>query len=587
MGNGISWLHLSDLHYGSSGFLSGWGSVRSLMWMDLRGLINKLDGELDLVLFTGDLTQSATPEQFDGLRKFLEELWHFFETEKCRPKLFAVPGNHDLVRPTGAALKGVPYNLLRDSWQKDYVQKDFWDRGAASDARELVRKAFANYATWWAKPGFPKVETDVRDGILPGDLTATFEKDGIRLGLAGMNSAFLQMRDGIREDDGVLDMRPEQLHAACNADGAARWVDSHDVCFLLTHHPVTWLVDGGDPFVKEVCDGPGRFALHLFGHMHEQRVAELSVQGGQPRRTLQGASLFSLEPWGDEPNQRKRLVSGYSVGRLVRRGAGYAYSMFPRIQIEAGGQSRIEKDPSFEYDSPAHESTRWKQMKARRIDPSGGEVLATTIAQEFRLVAALAGPPRYTDVHEFLKGLLKRHGAALGPVQVKNIAFDMQHTYPCLQAICERSWPQGIHWRTVFIDHEQDHLSKALRNDVEIKLDTARDNEQRLSKLVRAKAKELAANKIKLDARAYDDLPSMHGFLVNERVLIVGICMLEKLRIRTSPYMVFLLEGEDSNVDPAISKEMIEMFSAWFDSHWSSGRVLSAKTKTKTSRAAR
>jgi 3',5'-cyclic AMP phosphodiesterase CpdA len=116
MSSEISWLHLTDLHYGSSGFTARWGSVRILMWQDLRNLIHKLDGELDLVLFTGDLTQCATPQQFDGLREFFGQLWAFFDKEGCHPKLFAVPGNHDLVRPIGTELKGIPYNLLKDSW---------------------------------------------------------------------------------------------------------------------------------------------------------------------------------------------------------------------------------------------------------------------------------------------------------------------------------------------------------------------------------------------------------------------------------------------------------------------------------------
>jgi hypothetical protein len=236
--------------------------------------------------------------------------------------------------------------------------------------------------------------------------------------------------------DGVLDMRAEPLAAACADGDTAKWVDSHHVCVLLTHLPVTWLVDGGAPFVNDVCDGPGRFAPHLFGH-----------------------------------------------------------------------------------------------------------------------------------------------------VKVKNIAFDMQHTFPCLQAVGDHGWPQGMDGCTVFLDHRQQQMAKALRKDKEIRLRTTKDNEGRLLVLLRDRATDFTARKIKLAARAYTVLPPMHGFLINDRVLITGVCRVENAHIRTTPYRVFLLEGEDSNIDPALSKEMIGMFSSWFDEHWTRGRALRLPVTPRTTRA--
>lgn len=573
MANGISWIHLTDLHCGSKGFADSWGLVRSKMWPDLLSLIKKLDGELDLVLFTGDLTQSATAAQFNDLNAFLDELWALFAQAGCSPKLLAVPGNHDLVRPSGELLQSSPYNELKDSWAKPYHQKAFWAAKPVSESRKLVRKAFANYAAWWnGLADGRKLKAD-HEGVLPGDLSATFTKDGITLGLVGLNSAFLQLGDGIEEDDGVLDIRPAQLNAACGPKGAAAWIDAHDVNFLLTHHPATWLVDGGSHFVNDVCEGPDRFALHLFGHMHEQRVAELSIQGGQPRRTIQGAALFSLEPWGG--SARPRLIAGYSAGRLIKQGTGYGYALLPRLRAQVGGEFRMVKDTSFEYDSPAHEATRWRRIRRRGVAPDAGEdVLVTSLADAFSGIAALAGPPRYTDVHDFLKDWLKQYGHRVGSIRVKNIAFDMQHTFPCLQAISGKSWPHGIEWRTVFIDHLQSKFVDELKSDDEVTIDMAQANERRLLALLRDKRVKLAEHKVAIDARAYCDLPPIHGFLVNDNALIVGVCMLENGRVRTSPYMVFLMNGEDNNLDAETAKDMRDMFASWFDSHWLSGRPI-------------
>ena len=167
----------------------------------------------------------------------------------------------------------------------------------------------------------------------------------------------------------------------------------------------------------------------------------------------------------------------------------------------------------------------------------------------------------------------------MGPLRVKNIAFDMQHTYLCLEAICEQAWPAGIEWRTVFIDHQQRKFYDILRKGGDVKPASAKYNEDQLVELMRDKASTLIKNRIVVDARAYDELPVMHGFLVNDRLLIAGVCMVEDFKIETTPYMVFLLDGEDNNLDRNISQDTIRMFSKWFDAHWSSGRAISATTQ--------
>ena len=573
MGNGISWLHLTDLHCGSKGFADHWGSVRSKMWPDLEHLIEQLDGDLDLVLFTGDLTQMAAVNQFKMLNDFLDELWELFDRKTSRPpKLVAVPGNHDLVRPSGAVLHRSHYHDLKDSWAKPHVQAAFWKTKPVSDTRKLVRRAFANYEAWWNALGSRRL-APAHVGLLPGDHSATFKKDGIALGLLGLNSAFLQLGDGIEEGDGVLDVRVVQANAACGPDGVSKWVDAHNVCFLLTHHPATWLAEGGRTFVNDVCDGPDRFALHLFGHMHEQRSTETSVQSGEPRRMLQGASMFSLEKWVADGARKDRLVNGYSAGRLVRQGTGYAYALWPRVREKVGGGFHMIKDPTYRYESPAHEATSLRKIASRRTAADAtNDVLVNSLADAFPGVAALTGPPRYADVHDFIKDWLKEYGHKVGRIRIKNIALDMQHTFPCLEHISEKSWPHGIEWRTVFIDHQQGRFARDLHNDRKVTPTMAQESELRLVDLLRDKETELPVKRVTIDARAYDDLPPMHGFLVNDSALIVGVCMLDNGRMRTTPYMIFLMNGEERNLDAETAKGMRDLFTSWFEAHWASGR---------------
>ena len=54
-------------------------------------------------LFTGDLVFSGTEKEFKALEVWLQRLYDKFEAQGLgKPAFLAVPGNHDLVRPTDA-----------------------------------------------------------------------------------------------------------------------------------------------------------------------------------------------------------------------------------------------------------------------------------------------------------------------------------------------------------------------------------------------------------------------------------------------------------------------------------------------------
>ena len=94
----LNWLHLSDLHCGGKNNHWAWPMVREIVFEDLKRLHEKC-GPWDLVLFTGDLTQTGSVEEFQRVDELLAELWRHLDSLGSSPKLLAVPGNHDLVRP--------------------------------------------------------------------------------------------------------------------------------------------------------------------------------------------------------------------------------------------------------------------------------------------------------------------------------------------------------------------------------------------------------------------------------------------------------------------------------------------------------
>src|SRR4051812_400041 len=94
----FSWLHFTDLHQGleSQGWL--WPGVRDILFADLEQLHRRC-GPWDLVLFSGDLTQRGSAEEFTKFNATLDQLFAHLKALGSTPSLLAVPGNHDLIRP--------------------------------------------------------------------------------------------------------------------------------------------------------------------------------------------------------------------------------------------------------------------------------------------------------------------------------------------------------------------------------------------------------------------------------------------------------------------------------------------------------
>ena len=310
----ISWLHLSDLHSGMEEQECLWPNFREKFYQDLKK-IHRQSGPWDIILFTGDLTQRGSGKEFYGtgqssLNFKLEGLLKKISDLNSSPILIAVPGNHDLVRPD-SSLAGV---VALGFWhQKKRIQKLFW-KDKKNEYRQTVEKAFRPYSTWvrkWRKEHPLPSNFVFRKGSLPGDFSLSIEKNGYRLGIVGLNSAFLHLTK--ESPYKKLDLNLRQLHVACNGD-PPRWVKRHHAAFLMTHHPPHWLNPKAlKNFKAEIAFSDRRFLIHFFGHMHQSRLTTLTVAGSKVQREWQGTSLFGLENFG---NSTQKRIHGYSAGRI-------------------------------------------------------------------------------------------------------------------------------------------------------------------------------------------------------------------------------------------------------------------------------
>lgn len=338
----VSWLHLSDLHVGQKSQWS-WPTFREQFLKDLRRLGDKA-GPIDLVLFSGDLTQRGDAGEFDALTRELQAIWEELDKLSQRPSLFAVPGNHDLQRP--------PPNDARvkvlKGWAADPdVREELWST-PSNQYLDLIQTAFRNYSKWIERlpsMGIPTIGDT--SGILPGDSSASIIVNDLRVGLVGLNSAFLQL--GGEDYNGSLALDGRQLSAVTGDDPPA-WCTQHDVNLLLTHHPLSWLTASAQQEFNAEIFPSGRFTAHLFGHMHEAALATVFNGGDGGRRLYQSPSLFGMEYLRDGTTER---AHGYTAVRVELEDNAAVMKIWPRKGRlnKASGQRKLVPDhDSFDLD---------------------------------------------------------------------------------------------------------------------------------------------------------------------------------------------------------------------------------------------
>lgn len=323
MSETFNWLHISDLHFGQNMQADYLPNLRSAFFEDL-GRLHAKSGPWHAVFFTGDLVSTRDGGQYTRLQtEFLDPLWEKLKAlGSVDARLYAVPGNHDLARPPS----GLVADALTGGFQS--ISTGFWlgledgKPDPCAEHRTLIQTAFANYEQWRAlTPHQPRL--DRASGFLPGDFAHTQEVGGLRIGIVGLNSTFLQLAGG--DFKGRLAIHPTQLRRLVGDYDA--WVKLHDACILLTHQGPAWFSPEAQGDYEEI-NPAGRFALHLFGHEHESVFKGESWVGADPRWVWQGPSIYGQESIAFPKKEDRR--HGYVAGRIEVGAASASFRCWPR-----------------------------------------------------------------------------------------------------------------------------------------------------------------------------------------------------------------------------------------------------------------
>lgn len=383
-------IHLSDLHMGMTGQYWMWPTFKTIFFNDLKQQYEKT-GPWDVVIFSGDLTQRSLVEEYSALTGALTELWTVFNSLGCTPKLFLVPGNHDLQRPSRIEAHAI---TLGAWWKTPEIHQDFWENDT-SPYRAAVSKAFEAYTAWTTNlstNGIP-LAADAT-GLLPGDVSARISKDDAVLGLVGLNSAWLQLNDG--DCLGRLNVHTRQLQSVTNNDPDA-WAACNAFNLLVTHHPTAWLHPSAITHWNSEIYVNARFSAHLFGHMHESVTGQTMFNGGASKLAIQAPSIFGLETLADGVQRNH----GYSFLRLMATVGQRALKIWPRFAFPLkDGARRLIADPNWELTDDASEFNLQASASTYAVHPADGPSDDSDKAQEMSLIES-------ADASRILRGLRK------------------------------------------------------------------------------------------------------------------------------------------------------------------------------------
>lgn len=292
----FGWLHLSNLRAGA-GDPKAWDRGVQALLDDVEQLHEKC-GPWDLVLCAGDLTQRGEPSEFEQVSRLLETLREKLVALGREPRVLAVPGNHDV--------EGGLRALHLDVFSAPLAPGE----SLPETMRWELTRMFASYSAWWTHWAVPS-GAHLQTGLVPGDFSMVLEREGLRLGVLGLNNLVAALW---RDDARRAELQRMQLDALGGGDFDA-WCGALDACLLLTHErlgPTLESVLGqrvpGSPFILQLTS-----MSHAPGEFRGSRSPVFARWSG--RALLQG---------------EEGLSSGYIAGRIHFDATGGSFRMWPR-----------------------------------------------------------------------------------------------------------------------------------------------------------------------------------------------------------------------------------------------------------------
>lgn len=278
----LRWLHLSDFHIGKDNY----AQIKLFKSIHNHMKEQKEKGILpDMIFITGDIANKGKKEEYNTfISEFLLPIVDIYDV---LPKVFIIPGNHDIDREKCdvAALS------LYDIPQKKSTFFDTDEKGW--EKRQEIFARFAEFRNGFVMDDF----CFPVEGIFKQEayFYTIWEKRKYKVGMAGINTAWLSNSDKDKE---------KLAFGKWILQEALEKLETCDYKIILGHHPLNWMKEDQR---KQASALFAKYkAIYLHGHMHKNSGGYtvindsgfLSIQCGAAFQTREDELYYNSLYWG-------------------------------------------------------------------------------------------------------------------------------------------------------------------------------------------------------------------------------------------------------------------------------------------------
>ena len=185
-------------------------------------------------------------------------------------------------------------------------------------------------------------------------------------------------------------------------------------------------------------------------------------------------------------------------------------------------------------------------------------------------------PKGVATVWKDIEKFLAVRGAV--PHKFENIALDMELTWGWLrEEVLEDPDRHNMSLRILFIDHRSKRLAKLKSESVSLEVARAREREMRA--YFAGDVSHLRRRNVNITIAAYDEVPIVHGFLVNDKQLFISVCGIKDGRLLGSPNPYLVFEKPTVREKDRAGHHFCQVFRGWFDHYWQNARVVCSSHK--------